>query len=233
MKRDVEVIPLIAYFFFCFLYFLFDKILELKEYAFLVKPILLPLIAFLYISNRNSKRKLLSIFLLVLIFISDISTLLEIEILYVYALLIYMVSLYILLYYALLGVSFFRKSELIRKKISFVVFFFVVATFFYWFYSYEASEKEAEQFIVMEYICVFLILFVVSTFNYLQQKTKQAKYLFLTILCLFLSVLSFSVHKYYNGHVTFKYLFGILEIPVYYFLLKYLLKRDKEEIIEP
>jgi hypothetical protein len=99
LKRDLEVIPLIAYFFFYILYLLFDRILEMKDYAILVKPIIIPIIAFLYISNRNSKRNLISILLLVLIFISDNSTLLEINVFYVYATIIYMLSLYILYYY--------------------------------------------------------------------------------------------------------------------------------------
>jgi uncharacterized PurR-regulated membrane protein YhhQ (DUF165 family) len=77
---------------------------------------------------------------------------------------------------------------------------------------------------------VFLLLFIVSTFNYIQQKTKKTKYLFLTILCLFLSELCFSIHKYYNGHLVFKYFICFVEIPIYYFLLKYILKKDKEFI---
>ena len=67
LKRDLEVVPLIAYFFFYFIYLLFDRILELKDYAVLVKPIIVPIIAFLYVTNKNSKKNLLSIFLLVLI----------------------------------------------------------------------------------------------------------------------------------------------------------------------
>ena len=46
LKRDLEVIPLIAYFVFYFLYLLFDRILEMKDCAVLVKPIIIPLIAF-------------------------------------------------------------------------------------------------------------------------------------------------------------------------------------------
>lgn len=233
LKRDLEVIPLIAYFFFYILYLLFDRILEMKDYAILVKPIIIPIIAFLYISNRNSKRNLISILLLVLIFISDNSTLLEINVFYVYATIIYMLSLYILLYYALLDLKFIRKNEFISKNIGYVVFFFVTITLFYWFFTYNASEKAAEKFIVIEYVLVFFILFIISAFNYLQQKKNHTKYLFLTLLCLFLSELCFSIHKYYDGHIAFKYLIGIIEIPVYYFLLKYLLMRDKEEIIEP
>lgn len=47
---------------------------------------------------------------------------------------------------------------------------------------------------------------------------------------MFLSDLCFSMIKYYDGNVIFKYIICMVEAPVYYFLLKYLLKRDKELI---
>ena len=111
LMRDLEVIPLIFYFFFYFLYLLFDRILEMKDYAVLVKPIIIPIIAFLYLTNKNSKRTFLNITLLLLIFISDNSTLLEIRSFYVYATIIYMFSVFILLYYALLDMKFIIKNK--------------------------------------------------------------------------------------------------------------------------
>lgn len=230
MMRDLEVIPLIFYFFFYFLYLLFDRILEMKDYAVLVKPIIIPIIAFLYLTNKNSKRTSLNITLLLLIFISDNSTLLEIRTFYVYATIIYMFSLLILLYYALLDMKFFVKNNFLKRNIGYVLFVIIGSTLLYWFVSYSSKEKVAEKFIVFEYMIVFLLLFIVSIFNYIQQKTKKTKYLFLTILCLFLSELCFSIHKYYNGHLIFKYFICFVEIPIYYFLLKYLLKKDKEFI---
>lgn len=232
LKRDLEVFPLIAYFFFYFLYLLFDRILELKDYAVLVKPIIIPIIAFLYITNKNSKRNLLNILLLVLIFISDNSTLLEIRTFYVYATMIYMFSVFVLLYYALLDVKFINKNKLLKRNVGYVIFGVIVITLLYWFIFFNPKDKAGEKFIVFEYMIVFLLLFLVGTFNYIQQKSKQTKYLFLTILSLFLSELCFSILKYYDGHIIFKYLICIIELPVYYFLLKYLLKRDKEEVIE-
>ncbi len=71
LKRDLEIIPLTAYFIFYFLYLFFDKILEKQDYAILVKPIIIPIIAFLYLTNKNSKRLVLNLILLILIFISD------------------------------------------------------------------------------------------------------------------------------------------------------------------
>mgnify|MGYP003477980361 FL=1 len=230
LMRDLEVIPLIFYFFFYFLYLLFDRILELKEYALLVKPIIIPIIAFLYLTNKNSKRTFLNITLLLLIFISDNSTLLEIRSFYVYATIIYMFSVFILLYYALLDMKFIIKNKFLKRNIGTVLLVIIITTLLYWFISYNAKEKVAEKFIVFEYMIVFLLLFIVSTFNYIQQKTKKTKYLFLTILCLFLSELCFSIHKYYNGHLVFKYFICFVEIPIYYFLLTYILKKDKEFI---
>jgi hypothetical protein len=233
LRRDLEVIPLIAYFVFYFLYLLFDRILELKEYAVLLKPIIIPIIAFLYITHKNSKKSLLSILLLVLIFISDNSALLEVRSFYVYATIIYMLSIYILFYYALLDMKFMNKNALFARNIGYIVSILIVASLLFWFSFYNPKQKSAEKFIVFEYIVVFLSLFFISIFNFIQLKSKKTKYLFLTVLCLFLSDLCFSIHKYYNGHILFKYIICIIEVPVYYFLLKYLLKRDKEIVIEP
>jgi hypothetical protein len=230
LKRDLEIIPLAAYFIFYFLYLLFDRILEMKDYAVLVKPIIIPIIAFLYLTNKNSKRTLLNITLLVLIFISDNSTLLEIRSFYVYATILYMLSVYILFYYGLTDIKYFYKNALLRKKLGIVLLTIFGIVLLYWIFTYNPIEKAAEKFIVFQYLIVFLLLFILSLFNFIQQKSKKTKYLFLTILCLFLSELCFSIHRYYNGHVVFKYLICLVEAPVYYFLLKYLLRRDKELI---
>lgn len=230
LRRDLEVIPLIAYFFFYFLYLLFDRVLEMKDYALLVKPIIIPIIAFLYLTNKNSKRTVLNILLLVLIFISDNSTLLEIRSFYVYATILYMLSVYILFYYGLTDIKYFYKNALYRKKLGIVLLTIFGIVLLYWFFTYKPIEKAAEKFIVFQYLIVFLLLFLLSLFNFIQQKSKKTKYLFLTILCIFLSELCFSIHRYYNGHIVFKYLICLVEVPVYYFLLKYLLRRDKELI---
>lgn len=232
LKRDLEVIPLIAYFIFYFLYLLFDRILEQEDYAVLVKPIIIPIIAFLYLTNKNSKRTVLNIILLVLIFISDNSTLLEIRSFYVYATILYMLSVYILFYYSLSDIKYFHNNKLIRRNIGITIISVFGIFLLYWFLTYNPNEKSAEKFIVFQYLIVFLLLFLVSLFNFIQQKSKKTKYLFFTILCIFLSELCFSIHRYYNGHIVFKYLICLVEAPVYYFLLKYLLKRDKELIVQ-
>ena len=230
LKRDLEIIPLIAYFVFYFLYLFFDKILEQQDYAILVKPIIIPIIAFLYLTNKNSKRLLLNLVLLILIFISDNSTLLEIRSFYIYATILYLIGIYILLYYSILDMKYINRNESFQKNTTIVVFGLLVISLLYLGSKYSMGEKSAEKYVAFEYMIVFMLLFLLSIFNYIQQKTKKTKYLFLMIFCLFLSHLCFSIHKYYNGHVAFKYLICIVEAPVYYFLLKYLLKRDKELI---
>ncbi len=232
LKRDLEVIPLTAYFMFYFLYLLFDRILEKKDYVILVKPIIIPIIAFLYITNKNSKQTILNYLLLIIIFISDNSTLLEIRSFHVYATILYMLSSYMLVYYALLDMKWVIKKKSIKNKVGLVLLGIFGSSLLYWFLNYNPKEESAEKFIVFEYLLVFVILFSLSLFNYVHLKSKKTKYLFLTILCLFLSDLFFSIHQYYDGHIVFKYLIAIVEVPVYYFLLKYLLKKDKEIIIE-
>ncbi len=230
LKRDLEIIPLIAYFVFYFLYLFFDKILEQQDYAILVKPIIIPIIAFLYLTNKNSKRLLLNLVLLILIFISDNSTLLEIRSFYIYATLLYLIGIYILFYYSILDMRYINRNKSFQNNVTILVVSVLIISLVFLGVKYNMAEKSAEKYVAFEYMIVFMLLFLLSIFNYIQQKTKKTKYLFLMIFCLFLSHLCFSIHKYYNGHVVFKYLICIVEAPVYYFLLKYLLRRDKELI---
>ncbi|OGS69890.1 MAG: hypothetical protein A3G95_06105 [Flavobacteria bacterium RIFCSPLOWO2_12_FULL_31_7] len=230
LKRDLEVVPLIAYFVFYFLYLLFDRVLEMKDYAVLVKPIIIPLIAFLYITNKNSKKSFLSLLLLIFIFISDNSLLLEIRSFHIYATIIYFFCLMIFLYYSLSDVKYFKDNSRNKSKLAYILIGIVFFSLVFLLLNYDFKSKSAEKFVAFEYMITFLVVFVVSIVNYVRYKTKKAKYFFLTILCLFLSDLCFSIHHYYNGHVAFKFLIFIVEVPVYYFLLKYLLKRDKDII---
>lgn len=229
-KKDLVHIPLIAYFVFYFLYLLFDRILELKDYAVIVKPIIIPIIAFLYLSNKNSKKKILSILLLVLIFISDNSQLLELRTFYIYSTLIYLFALAILLFYAVTDIKFLLKKQSIYNQFGLTLIFVIVSFLLFLVFNFDLNEKAGEKFVAYGYMLLFLVVFIISLLNFMQQKTKKTKYLFLTLLCLFLTDLCFSIHHYYNGHIILKYLICVVEIPVYYFLLKYLIKRDKEAI---
>jgi hypothetical protein len=230
LKRDLEVVPLIAYFVFYFLYLLFDRVLEMKDYAVLVKPIIIPLIAFLYITNKNSKKSFLSLLLLIFIFISDNSLLLEIRSFHIYATIIYFFCLMIFLYYSLSDVKYFKDNSRNKSKLAYILIGIVFFSLVFLLLNYDFKSKSAEKFVAFEYMITFLVVFVVSIVNYVRYKTKKAKYFFLSMLCLFLSDLCFSIHHYYNGHVAFKFLIFFVEVPVYYFLLKYLLKRDKDII---
>lgn len=178
LKRDLEVIPLIAYFVIYFLYLLFDRILEMRDYAILVNPIIIPIIAFLYITNKHSKRTSLNLFLLTMIFISDNSTLLEIRSFYVYATIIYMLSTCILFYYAILDMKFVVRKRYNQNNIGIGLLFLFLIFIAYCLLTYNFKDKAAEKFIVYGYMIVFMLLFLLSLFNLIQLKTKKTKYLF-------------------------------------------------------
>lgn len=232
LKYDLEVIPLVAYFVFYFLYLFFDRVLEQKDYSMLVKPVIIPIIAFLYLTNKNSKKKIVSILLLVFIFISDNSVLLEVRTFHIYATILYLFCLTILLFYALSDIKYFMKKKSNQNKLAIVLIALLVFSLLFLMANYDLTKKVAEKFVAYQYMFLFLIVFLVSIFNFIRYKSKKAKYFFFTILCLFLSDLCFSIHHYYNGHIVFKFLIFIIEIPVYYFLLLYLLKKDKEAIAQ-
>lgn len=228
LKHDLEFIPLVAYFLIYFLYLLFERIFELHDYAILLKPIILPIIAFLYIINKRSKRTFLNFFLLILLFVADNSSLLEIRSLYVYSMLLYVFSEGVLCYYSVLDLSALTHKVNLKKHMGITFLGLYVFYIVFVMFSCNLKDKTTEKHVVFTYMVVFLLLFVVSTFNFIVQKTKKTKYLFVTILCLFLSELFFSIDVYYNSHQLFKYLICLAELPVYYFLLKYLLERDQE-----
>ncbi|NHM02632.1 hypothetical protein [Flavobacterium difficile] len=231
LKRDLEVIPLIAYFVFYILYLFFERILELQDYAVIIKPIIIPIIVFLYVINPNSKKSILSIFLLVLLFITDNSSLLEIRSIYVYSMVTYMITVFILLYYAVLDMKLLQRMKFERSHIDKIFSLILFSTLVFWLFFYSPKQKSGEKFIVYEYLIIFSLLFICSLLNFIQLKTKKTKYLLLSILCWLFSDLFFSIHHYYNGHDIYKYLICLVEIPIYYYLLKYLLKRDEEEKI--
>ena len=63
--------------------------------------------------------------------------------------------------------------------------------------------------------------------NTLERDHFCGPFLLLTILCLFFSDVFVALNKYYTKNDLFIYISCIIEIPVYYFLLKYLLYREK------
>ena len=156
LKRDLEIVPLAIYFIVYFLYLFFERILEKSDYAVLVKPIIIPIVVFLYITNKSSKRQFLNLALLVLIFISDNSTLLEIRSFYVYATIMYMLAVYVLLYYAILDMKYFIKRKYLKKKVGIVLLSIFGILLFYWLIIFNPNDKLAEKFIVFQCSIVFI-----------------------------------------------------------------------------
>ncbi|SEQ10229.1 hypothetical protein [Flavobacterium urocaniciphilum] len=119
LKKELVKVPLIVYFVAFALYLFLENIVELKDYALLVKPIIIPAIAFLYLTGRKSKRTLLNLTMLVFIFIADNCTLLEDKSLYLYATMLYMGVIYIILYYAILDFKYVNKKSPFARYLGF------------------------------------------------------------------------------------------------------------------
>ncbi len=83
----------------------------------LVKPTIVPIVVFLYLTNKNSKKKIVSILLLVLIFISDNSVLLELRSFNIYTTILYFFGFAILLFCALSDKKYFMKNKSNRNKL--------------------------------------------------------------------------------------------------------------------
>jgi lipopolysaccharide export LptBFGC system permease protein LptF len=84
-----------------------------------------------------------------------------------------------------------------------------------------------EIFVVIGYVVMFLMVLLLSIYNALRFKSIASRFLLLTILCLFFSDVLIALNKYYSKNDILIYIACLIEIPVYYFLLKYLLYREK------
>lgn len=231
LKRDLVIIPTIVYFSAYALYLFLEKFLEKNDYALLVKPIIIPAIAFLYLTGRKSKRTILNLVFLIMVFIADNTTLLEDQSLYVYSTMLYMGTVYILLYYAILDFKWVKKDSLFSKYLGFGLLIFVFSILFYWAFFYNHLEKSSQFFIVKNYMLVFVVTMILSIVNYfLNKRNKRDKFLMLSMISLFLTMLFSSIDHYYMSNSWLVLMACIIEIPVYYFLLKYLLARDQKVI---
>lgn len=231
IKKELVKVPLIMYFVSFALYLFLENIVELKEYALLVKPIIIPAIAFLYLTGRKSKRTILNLTMLVFIFIADNCTLLEDRSFYLYATMLYMGVIYIILYYAILDFKYVNKKSPFARYLGFGILLFVFSLLFYWVFCYDHADKSSQVFIVLNYIVVFVITLLLSMVNYiLNKRNNRDLYLMLTLFTMFFTGLFSSINHYYMSHLWLVIIACIVEIPVYYFLLKYLIARDQKKL---
>lgn len=76
-----------------------------------------------------------------------------------------------------------------------------------------------------------MIVTSISFYYFFKKRTKSSKFLLITFLSLFGSDAFFVMYKYYTYNELWLYLGCLVEIPCYFFLVKYFIFRDQENSV--
>ncbi|GEM_PF-1456510 len=210
----------------CYLFFF--RVYEDLEIAFIFKPMIVPSIAFAYFFISKSPRYYLNSSLFAVIFFADNLILLEVQQLKVFSVFLYLIAIGILLNHVVVDSKLFKKNQFLIHNFGYFISFYIVLVLFYKLASSILNFEFKEIFVVIGYVIMFLVVLILSIYNALRFKSIASKFLLLTILSLLFSDAFIVLNKYYFKTDLLIYSSCIVEIPVYYFLLKYLLYREND-----
>ena len=208
-------------------YLFFYRVYGDLDIALIFKPIIVPSIAFAYFFISKSTKIYLNLFLFLVIFFADNLILLEEQDLKVFSTYLYLIAIGILFYYVVVDSQLFKKNQFLKKNFKYFIISYLVLVILYKIASMSFNFQFKEIFVVIGYVVMFLMVLILSIYNALRFKSIASRFLLLTILCLLFSDIFIVLNKYYFKNDIFIYISCIIEIPVYYFLLKYLLYREK------
>lgn len=208
----------------CYLYFF--RIYDDLDIALIFKPIIVPSIAFAYFFITNSKKIVLNLSLFLILFFADNLILIEERDIKVFSTYLYLLAIGILFLYVVSDSKLLNKNNFLRKNFKYFVLTYLSLVILYKMASLILEFEFKEIFVVIGYVVMFLMVLILSIYNALRFKSIASKFLLFTIVCLFFSDLFGMIFKYYVKNDIFVYLSCLIEIPVYYFLLKYLLYRE-------
>ncbi len=218
---------LYVYFIAYLCYLFFYRIYDDADIALIFKPIIVPSIAFAYFFITKSTRIYLNLFLFLVIFLADNLVLLEERDIKVISTFLYLIAIGILFDYVVADSRILKRNYFLKENFKYfiTVYFFLIVL--YKILSVYLNIEFKEFFVVIGYIVMFLLVLLLSIYNALRFKSIASRFLLLTIICLFFSDVFIALNKYYSKNDSFIYISCIIEIPTYYFLLKYLLHREK------
>lgn len=195
--------------------------------ALIFKPIIVPSIAFAYFFISKSTKIYLNLFLFLVIFFADNLILIEGRDIKVFSTYLYLIAIGILFSYVVKDSKIFKKNNFLKNNFNYFIIAYLSLVIFYKIASLTLNMEFKEFFVVIGYIIMFLMVLILSIYNALRFKSIASRFLLLTILCLFFSDVLIALNKYYSKNDILIYIACLIEIPVYYFLLKYLLYREK------
>ncbi len=222
---------LVFHFVFYILYLFFYKIIGDKETILLFKPVILASISFYYISQNKLKKNLIHFVIIGLLFISDNMNLFGETLFHEISIGLYVLVLFILLYLIIKDSTLLKEGSSFNKYLELIMVVFLVLFVFTKLVStYVLKTKFIHYYLIVNYLVVFLSVFVLSFYNLFKIKSNSSRFLVATLMCLFVSDLFSVINTYYFSFKPLIYLSVITELPVYYFLIKYFINRDIERI---
>lgn len=218
---------LYVYFISYICYLFFNRVYDDLDVALIFKPIIIPSIAFAYFFITKSKKIYSNLTLFLVIFFADNLILLEERNIKVFSTYLYLIAIGILFSYVVTDSKIFKKNTFFNNNFNYIIIVYLGLVVLYKIASMVFDFEFKEIFVVIGYVVMFLMVLILSVYNALRFKSIASRFLLLTILCLFFSDVLVALNKYYSKNDILIYIACLIEIPVYYFLLKYLLYREK------
>lgn len=220
---------LVLYFVSYVLFLFFSRILEDKETMLLFKPVILTSITFYYVTQSKIKKNYLHFVAIALCFISDNMSLFEETMLHLVSIALYLVVLFILLYFIITDSKLLKKGTKAEKYFGIIIFTAIILFLIVKLTSvFIVKTKMHHYFLIFNYVVVFISVLILSFYNFLKHKSQSSKFLVLTLLALFFSDFFSVINEYYFTSKAIIYLACAIELPSYYFLIKYFIARDNE-----
>lgn len=229
--NNMMAIIAVAIYFISFAFYLyFYRIEKNVDLAFLFKPIIIPSIAFAYFFLTKNTFYFINIFLFLVVYFADNLILLQDRSLYVFSTYLYLISVAILCHYVVVDSKIFDRKPFIKKMYPYFLFILLLSVLVVKIYNYIYELPFKEVYLIGLYVFLFLTLLVLTIFNVFINRSIASKFLLGTILSLFVSDIFIAVNNYYFKNDLLIYVACIIEIPVYYFLLRYFLNREEHVI---
>ena len=221
------VVAIIIYFIAFILYSYFFRIEKNVDSAFLVKPIIIPSIAFAYFFLTKNTFYFMNLYLFLIIYFADNLIVLEDRSLYAFSTYLYLITLSVLFHYVVIDSKIFDKLNTLKKAYPFLLLMLLVSVFIVKIYYYIIDKSFKETYLIGLYVFLFLALLFLAIFNAIKHKSRASVFLLATLFSLFISDVLTAINSYYFKEDFLIYVACVFEVPVYYFLLRYFLHREE------
>lgn len=228
---NIKAAIAIAIYFIAFVgYSYFFRIDKNVDVAFLFKPFIIPAIAFAYFFLTKNTFYFINLYLFLIIYFADNLTLLEDRSLYAFSTYLYLITVAILFHYVVIDSKIFDKKPAFKYIYRYLLIVLILSVIVVKIYYYMYNEPFKEVYLISVYVFLFLSLLLLTIYNAIKNKSIASRFLLATILSLFLSDVFVAINGYYFKKEFIVYLACLVEIPVYYFLLRYFLHREEAVI---